>query len=98
MLHASSKRTSFDDTTSEVNLLTLNSTVTLFLEPEHIKQFVTQTSQGRTAGDTQLGLCQPFWQFCFRSFFAITCECAKKVPPSEEEYTQLQEHRSEVLL
>lgn len=53
--HASSKWTSLDDTMREFNLLKLNSTVLLFLEPERLKQFVVQTSQGRTAGDTQAG-------------------------------------------
>lgn len=69
MLHASSKRTSLDDTTSEFKLLILNSTVMLFLQPEHIKQFVTQTSQGRTAGDAQARSVPAILAILLRQFF-----------------------------
>lgn len=84
---------------SEFNLLILNSMVMLFLEPEHLKQFVMQRSQGWAACDTQArSLPAILAKFTSAFFFAITCKLTKKVPPSKEEYMQLQEYQSEILL
>lgn len=78
----SSKWTSLDDTMSEFNLLILNSTVMLFLEPEQAKQFRIQTSQGRTAGDTQARSVPAFLQIYFCSFLPLLVNVPRKYLPA----------------
>lgn len=74
----SSTWTSLDDTTSEFNLLILNSMVMLFLEPEHAQQFRIQTSQRRTAGDTQARSVPAFLQIYVCSFLPFLVSVTRK--------------------
>lgn len=71
--------------------------VMLLMKPEQFKS-VMQMSQGRTAGDTQArSVPAILTKSTSADFFAITCECVKNAPPSEEECMQLQEHQNEEL-
>lgn len=71
--------------------------VMLFMKPEQFKQSVMQMSQGRTAGDAQArSVPTILTKFISADFFAITCECVKNAPPSEEECMQSQQHQNEL--